>query len=155
MTDHDISVPDAKLLWTVRNALLHGYFVPKPSGDEPRRVQFNNFTTGYALDTRDPKEIQLSVPVFCGHLVERIAAAVPERWDMSLIDVDEDLAYISVRHLPPLPLPRDRPRPNRSRTAPEDDRGSSVIRVVRCAQDRNVRTSPRRPCSPGTPPRST
>jgi hypothetical protein len=40
--------------------------------------------------------------VFCGHLVERIAAVVPDRWDRSLIAVSEDLIRVgTIRLLPP------------------------------------------------------
>jgi len=103
LTEHGIDPEDANDLSSVRNSLLHGYGPPKPSSVRERRIEFTDSTTAYAYDTHDPHRAWLSVPVFCGHLVERITAAVPERWDVSLTAVAEDLIHIGVRYLPLAP----------------------------------------------------
>jgi len=103
LVEHSIDPDDASLLWMIRNSLLHGYGLPKLAETGGRRVAFIDAAGGYALDTRDPDEIRLSIPVFCAQLVERIAAAVPDRWDTSLIDVDGVQVHIGVRYLPPMP----------------------------------------------------
>jgi len=103
LTDHEIETEDAEIFWGVRNALLHGYGVPKPGKAADRDVAFTNDPTAYALDTRRPQVALLSVPVFCGHLVERIAAAVPEQWDPTLTSVSQDLLRVGkIRLLPPI-----------------------------------------------------
>lgn len=81
--------------------MLHGYGVPRPEDTADRNVVFTNDTTAYALDTSHPGVALLSVPVFCSHLVERIAAAVPELWDSSLTSVSRDLLRIGRIHLLP------------------------------------------------------
>jgi hypothetical protein len=42
---------------------------------------------GYAIDTGTDGVALVSVPVFCGCLVERIAAEAPHDWDRSRLDV--------------------------------------------------------------------
>jgi hypothetical protein len=102
LTDHEIEPDDADILWAVRNALLHGYGVSKPKDAGGRNVVFTNDAGAYALDTSRPRLALLSVPVFCGYLVERIAAAVPEQWDLSLTAVSEGLLRVGrIRLLPP------------------------------------------------------
>jgi hypothetical protein len=101
LTAHEVEPEDADIVWGVRNALLHGYGVPKPDDAADRNVVFTDDTTAYALDTSHPGVALLSVPVFCSHLVERIAAAVPEQWDPSLISVSGDLLRIGRIHLLP------------------------------------------------------
>jgi hypothetical protein len=44
-----------------------------------------------------------SVPVFCGHLVERITAAVPEQWDTTLIAVSHDRIRADIQLIPVSP----------------------------------------------------
>jgi len=101
LTDHEIESEDADIFWGIRNALLHGYGDPKPGKAAFRNVAFINDPDAYALDTRQPGVALLSVPVFCGHLVERIAAAVPEQWDISLTSVSQDLLRVGrIRVLP-------------------------------------------------------
>jgi len=102
LTDHNIEPDDADILWSCRNALLHGYGVPKPAHVGNRNVLFTDDADAYALDTSHPQLVLLSVPVFCSHLVERLAAAVPDQWDRSLIAVSQDLIRVgTIRLLPP------------------------------------------------------
>jgi hypothetical protein len=101
LTDHGIEPEDADMLWDIRNALLHGYGVPKPVESAGRSVVFTSDAGACALDTSRPQLALFSVPMFCGHLVERIAAAVPEQWDPSLTAVRQDLLRVGrIRLLP-------------------------------------------------------
>jgi hypothetical protein len=103
LTDHDVNQDDASVIWTIRNALLHGYGIPKTSDVAGRDVLFTPDPHAYAIDTRSPGCVLFSVPVFCGHLVERIAAAVPEQWDTSLIAVNHDRIRTDIRLVPASP----------------------------------------------------
>jgi hypothetical protein len=90
LTSHGISEEDAELVYELRCALLHGYGSPalEKTGGAP--IWFDNDPTAYALDTsKNNGWIVLSVPVFCGRLVERIAAEIPGDWDTSLINTDD------------------------------------------------------------------
>ncbi len=49
---------------------------------------FSGDLDAYALDTNDDGIARVSVPVFCGRLVERIAAEALDGWDDALIDTD-------------------------------------------------------------------
>jgi len=102
LTDNEIEPGDADIIWSVRNALLHGYGVPKPGTAGERDVVFTDDAGAHALDTSRPRLALFSVPVFCGYLVERIAAAAYEQWDASLTTVNEDLLRVSrIQLLPP------------------------------------------------------
>lgn len=76
--------------------MLHGYNLPKPEAVGGRPVLLTGNRDVYAIDTWTartdhgvPAELILvSVPVFCGCLVERIAAEAPDDWDDALIDTD-------------------------------------------------------------------
>jgi hypothetical protein len=91
---HGISADDANTIFRLRCSLLHGYSLPKPEVVGGRRVLLTANQDGYAVDAwtgrtdhGDPAELILvSVPVFCGCLVERIAAEAPDDWDDALID---------------------------------------------------------------------
>ncbi len=86
LTANGISESDATVIYAVRNALLHGYGPPDPGRTGGRTVVFTNDPHGYAVDTAQPGLAVVSVPVFCSHLVERIAAAVPDAWDVSEVN---------------------------------------------------------------------
>lgn len=88
LTSHDVSAEDADVIYAVRNSVLHGYGPPKPEKVRGRRVVFTGNLDACALDTDRADLAMLSVPVFCGSLVERVAAATPESWDMSLVDTN-------------------------------------------------------------------
>jgi hypothetical protein len=53
--------------------LLHGYGPPKPAKSYGRKVLLTDDRAAYALDTSRPGRALVSVPVFCGRMVERIA----------------------------------------------------------------------------------
>lgn len=88
LTTHDITESDAKLIYLLRCSLLHGYGIPKPQLIENRRLVLNGDLAAYALVTDQPGLAVLSVPVFCGYLVERIASQAKMFWDVSLINTD-------------------------------------------------------------------
>jgi hypothetical protein len=84
LMDHGITKTDAWLLWKLRCSLVHGYGLP-------RLQDWQMFATrewgAYALDTSREGLAVLSIPVFCGRLVERIVSEMPDRWDVTLLDV--------------------------------------------------------------------
>jgi hypothetical protein len=88
LTSHGISDEDAVIIYKMHNSLLHGYGIPKPSDTGGRTVLLIPDPSTYALDTTQDGWALLSVPVFCGRLVERIAAETPSTWDTSLINTD-------------------------------------------------------------------
>jgi hypothetical protein len=88
LTTHGITQEDARIIYRLRCSLLHGYGLPKPSMVNGRTVLLTSDVTAHAIDTSTSGRALVSVPVFCGRLVERIAAAAPQNWDTSLIDTD-------------------------------------------------------------------
>jgi hypothetical protein len=100
LTDHEVGHDDADIIWAVRCALLHGYGHPKPNDVGERHVLFSSDPTGYAVDTGNPQHVLFSVPVFCGYLVERIAAEVPEQWDTSLIAWNKSRIHTDIELVP-------------------------------------------------------
>lgn len=88
LTSHGISKKDAHVIYMLRNSLLHGYGVPKPSEIYKRRLLLTDDATAFAVDTRQDSLVNVSVPVFCGNLVECISAQSPQGWDTSLIDTN-------------------------------------------------------------------
>ena len=88
LTTHGVESDDAYLIYKLRCSLLHGYGPPKPSAVSGRVVRLTPDVAAYAVDTSAPGQALVSVPVFCGRLVERIAAVAPENWDTSLINTD-------------------------------------------------------------------
>ena len=90
LTAHGITQEDARIIYKLRCSLLHGYGLPKPSTVSGRTVLLTSDVTAHAIDTSTSTSGRalVSVPVFCGRLVERIAAAAPQNWDTSLIDTD-------------------------------------------------------------------
>ena len=85
LTVHEIDADDALIVYAIRNALLHGYGIPKPEKALGRRVIMTPDPLAPALDTDTLGVARLSVPVFCSHLVERIALQGRSRWDTSMI----------------------------------------------------------------------
>jgi hypothetical protein len=88
LTDHGLSAHDAEIVYGLRCALLHGYGPPKPEMSCGRKVLLSDDRATYAVDTSRDGHVLVSVPVFCGRLVERIATEVPGDWDDSLINTD-------------------------------------------------------------------
>jgi hypothetical protein len=83
---HGVSDEDAKIIYALRCSLLHGYGLPKPEDACGRRVVLTG-SKGYAVDTSRDGLAIVSVPVFCGRLVERVVHERPEGWDVSVINV--------------------------------------------------------------------
>jgi hypothetical protein len=92
LTTHGVSEEDAKTLYSLRCSLLHGYGPPKPKEAHGRTLLLTSDPTAFALDTSQDRCALLSVPVFCGHLVERIVTAAHDDWDGSLIDTNYRIA---------------------------------------------------------------
>ncbi len=88
LTDHEVSEDDAKILYALRCSLLHGYELPKPDKSCGRTVLLTDDPAAYAVDTSRDGLALVSVPVFCGRLVERIAAEVPGGRDEGLVNTD-------------------------------------------------------------------
>jgi hypothetical protein len=88
LADHGLSDHDAEIVYALRCSLLHGYGPPKAEKSFGRKVLLTNDRAAFALDTSRDDRALVSVPVFCGRLVERIAAEAPGDWDDSLIDTD-------------------------------------------------------------------
>jgi hypothetical protein len=86
LTGHKISNEDTAIIYALRCSLLHGYGFPKPAATFGRVVLLSGDLSAFALDTDDDGIARVSVPIFCGRLVERIAAEAVDGWDNSLID---------------------------------------------------------------------
>ena len=91
LTKRSISSQDADLIYAIRNAVLHGYYFPKPAKAAGRIVVYTGSQDAPALDTETDGHAQLSVPIFCGRLVERVAAESSDSWDTSLISTNYQL----------------------------------------------------------------
>jgi hypothetical protein len=94
---YDVSEDDAEIVYALRNSLLHGYGPPRREKAGGRKVVLTGDCDGYAIDTTTDGVAFVSVPVFCGCLVERIAAAAPHDWDGSRLDVDFHLDLSRLR----------------------------------------------------------
>ena len=88
LTVRGVSPEDATIIYELRCSLLHGYGIPRAEAVFGRRVVLTADRDAYAVDTATPDLALVSVPVFCGGLVERIAAEVPNDWDVSRIDTN-------------------------------------------------------------------
>ena len=88
LTSHDVQPADATIIWMLRNSLLHGYGLPKPSDVFGRNVTLTPDRDAYAVDTSRDGAALVSVPVFCARLVERIANKAKDGWDVSRINTD-------------------------------------------------------------------
>jgi hypothetical protein len=85
---------DAGVIYALRAlhcSLLHGYGLPQPRRVGGRDVLLSPDPVACAVDTSGPGRVLISVPVFCGRLVERIAAESPDDWDTSLINTNVPL----------------------------------------------------------------
>jgi hypothetical protein len=87
LTGHGVSASDAAIIYALRCSLLHGYGLPKPALTFGRVVVLSDAMNRYALETADEGIARLSVPTFCGRLVERIASEAVDGWDNSLIGI--------------------------------------------------------------------
>jgi hypothetical protein len=67
---------------------VHGYGIPQPDVVRARNLYLTPYQDAFAVDTSADGRALVSVPVFCGRLIERIAAEAPEDWDTSVIDTD-------------------------------------------------------------------
>ncbi len=88
LTTHGVTQEDAQIIYKLRCSLLHGYGLPKPSAVGGRTVLLTSDVTAHAVDTSTSGRALATVPIFCGRLVERVAAAAPQNWDTSLINTD-------------------------------------------------------------------
>ena len=86
LTAHDVSDEDAEIIYALRCSLLHGYGPPRAVDAQNRRVVLTGDQTAHAVDTDTAGKANISVPVFCRCLVERIVANGPGNWDGSLVD---------------------------------------------------------------------
>lgn len=87
LTEHGISEDDAAFIYKFRCALHHAYGIPKPVTVGNRNLFATAAAGAYAVDTRRSDRVLVSVPVFCGRLVERIAyEAAPTCRGTALID---------------------------------------------------------------------
>jgi hypothetical protein len=91
LTAHEVSEEDADIIYALRNSLLHGYGVPKPSRTHNRTVLLTSDPSRYAVDTSKRGQALVSVPVFCGYLVERIVLEAYDQWDVTLLNTDVKL----------------------------------------------------------------
>jgi hypothetical protein len=87
LTHHGVAKDDADLIYDLRCSLLHGYGFPPSKQTGGRSVVLTPRLTGFAIDTSGPA-IDISVPLFCSLLVERIAAEAPNDWDVASINVN-------------------------------------------------------------------
>ncbi|GAA4466492.1 hypothetical protein [Phytohabitans houttuyneae] len=89
LTSHRIDPADARLIYALRCSLLHGYGPPKPgSNTGNRKVLLTDDRFTFAIDTSHDRVALVSVPVFCGRLVERIVLAAWSGWDQTLVNTD-------------------------------------------------------------------
>jgi hypothetical protein len=88
LTSNGVSAEDAKIIYMMRCSLLHGYGPPKPGEIYERRMFLTADPSAFALDTSRDGLALLSVPVFCGYLVERLVTEAKDDWDKSLIDTN-------------------------------------------------------------------
>lgn len=93
LADHGVNEADARYVYRLRCSLLHGYGPPKPSAVDGRKVFVSPAVGAYAVDTRRSDRLVISVPAFCGRLVERIAYEAPRQWDTDLIDTHVQLDH--------------------------------------------------------------
>ena len=87
---HGLMREDATIIFKLRCSLLHGYYLPHPDKDiGDRTVLLTPYHDAYALDTSQTGLALVSVPVFCGRLIERVLAkASLDEWDTNLINTD-------------------------------------------------------------------
>jgi hypothetical protein len=96
---------DAAAVYELRCSLLHGYGLPESNKIGGRRLVLTADWSSPAVDsTSDPGEIAISVPIFCSHLVERIAFAAQADWDETLIDTSATLPQAHAAPVEGLPF---------------------------------------------------
>ena len=82
---------DALVSYALRCSILHGYGPPKASAYpdmKGRRLLLTRDAAAPAINTDHPGLVWVSVPAFCGRLVERIAFEARDRWDGTLVDTN-------------------------------------------------------------------
>jgi hypothetical protein len=77
LTDHGVSEDDARYIYKFRCELHHAYGIPAPGKINGRKLFVIDAVDTYAVDTSRTDRIVISVPAFCGRLVERIAYEAP------------------------------------------------------------------------------
>jgi hypothetical protein len=89
LIDHSIPELDARIIYALRNSLLHEYFLPTYTGPDVGILQIvlTGDRNGYAVDTSGVP-VLVSAPVFCGSLVEHLAFVVPISWTKPLVDTN-------------------------------------------------------------------
>ncbi|MGW4130895.1 hypothetical protein [Amycolatopsis japonica] len=80
LTAHGITAEDARYIYEFRCELHHAYGIPNPVKLDGRALFATPSPDAYAVDTQRADRVVLSVPVFCGHLVERIAHDAAPTW---------------------------------------------------------------------------
>jgi hypothetical protein len=88
LTSHGIPQDDADIIYALRCSLLHGYGLPLPDEAHGRNVALTPDRSACAVDTSVNGRALVSVPVFCGRLVERVAVAAQGNWDTSVINTN-------------------------------------------------------------------
>jgi len=91
LTEHGVTEVDARLIYGFRCSLLHGYGLPRREQTGGLGVVTTGRRRGYAIDTSGRDLVDLSVPLFCSLLVERIAVEAADDWDVTLIDVNKPI----------------------------------------------------------------
>jgi hypothetical protein len=86
LTDHGVGEEDARYIYKFRCALHHAYGIPAPVTIDGRRLFVTDAEDAYAVDTSRADRIVISVPAFCGRLVERIAYEAPKQQVSTLIN---------------------------------------------------------------------
>ena len=86
LKDHGIEPDDARTIYRLRCSILHGYGLPTTGQLGGRRAIITDERHAVALDSDVKGRIVVSIPVFCAHLVERIAFEAPANWDATQID---------------------------------------------------------------------
>lgn len=80
LTEHGVSEDDARYIYKFRCELHHAYGIPAPGKIDGRNLFVTPAVGAYAVDTRRSGRIEISVPAFCGRLVERIAYEAVPTW---------------------------------------------------------------------------
>lgn len=86
LTNHRVNKDDAAYIYEFRCSLHHAYGLPEPGAIGNRNLFVTPAVGAYAVDTSRAGRLEISVPAFCGRLVERIAYEAPEPRAMGLIN---------------------------------------------------------------------
>jgi hypothetical protein len=86
LTEHRVSEDDAGYIYKFRCSLHHAYGLPTPGTIGGRDLLVSPAVGAYAVDTSRTDRLVISVPAFCGRLVERIAYETPQPQGTNLIN---------------------------------------------------------------------